>query len=345
MFELSLLRHLQSFSRVRRALFGSALLFTFFAASRLIFRRSTIKTASVREDFESFHMDQPMMDTTGCDNAGGGCSGDGGGNIDPTAQTLYELVNSSAPEDELSVQCSSEMSSIYTANLNTLTNVALSLQYVNIDDNKLGMSQMTSIEDQNTVHAELQNYETLEPVSMKGEEIMSNGQLGVDHCGEQPSEVLEDLLEKDEIDSEDYLSTKKSQPSNNKGNWKGHTNRFTMQQRVFVLQQYWKNQRDYKAIKEAFMKRFDGAEPPTRSSIRNLNSKFEKEGTVIDRARSGRPTSVTSDQKIEEVRQYLTNNKKSTRVACKELKISKTSLLRIMKKVGFKQANEHDYSK
>lgn len=286
---------------------------------------------------ESFHMDQSILDTTGISS--NDCTGD------DESETLLTLVHASIqPEMAVSSQCPStdQVPSMYTHNLNTLTNVALSLQ--DSTDNDLSNNHLPPDDDEASIlRQELLRFETLTPVCIKEDE---NEQLTAEPIA--PSAEEEGVLLKNSSDIEDSEEPSlpmKKQSNSNKANWKGHTNRFTIQQRVYVLQLYWRHQRDYKSIKEAFMRRFNGAEPPTRSSIRNLNSKFEKEGTVIDRARSGRPTSVTSEQKIEEVRQYLSTNKKSTRVACKELKISKTSLLRIMKKVGSKTSTDHDYAK
>lgn len=297
-------------------------------------------------------MDQSMMEATGISS--NNCTGGDG------SETLLSLVHPSTlhlgiqPEIPVSSQCSDtvQLPSMYTHNLNTLTNVALSLQDNSENDlsnNHLPQMPPADDDEASILRQELLRFETLTPVCIKEDE---SGQLTAQPT--EPSAEASDQLEmvnsaelqqngNDMDDSEECLPLKKQQ--SNKSSWKGHTNRFTIQQRVYVLQLYWKHQRDYKSIKEAFMRRFNGAEPPTRSSIRNLNSKFEKEGTVIDRARSGRPTSVTSDEKIEEVRKYLSTNKKSTRVACKELKISKTSLLRIMKKVSSKTASDHDYAK
>lgn len=114
--------------------------------------------------------------------------------------------------------------------------------------------------------------------------------------------------------------------------------KLTIQQRVFVLQKYWECKHDYKSIVEAFTEKYPDLHPPSRHTIRNLNLKFEHDGTVVDRPRSGRPATVTSDQKAEEVKKLLAESRrsgsdKSARMACKELGISKTSMLRLLKKV------------
>ncbi|CAF0945368.1 unnamed protein product [Rotaria sordida] len=77
--------------------------------------------------------------------------------------------------------------------------------------------------------------------------------------------------------------------------------------------------------------------PPTRKNILNLVRKFDETGSVEDESRSGSPRSVSTDENKERVRAAFEESPgTSLRRASLDLNLSKSSLQRMMKKLGLK---------
>ena len=92
-----------------------------------------------------------------------------------------------------------------------------------------------------------------------------------------------------------------------------------------------------KCVIKDFSEKYPDAEQPTRHTLANLNKKFEQTGSVVDLPRSGRPKSVTNKRNLQAVADAMgVNPKKSMRTVSKEIGISKSSMLRIIKELNLK---------
>jgi hypothetical protein len=98
-----------------------------------------------------------------------------------------------------------------------------------------------------------------------------------------------------------------------------------MEERVFVLQKWWKHDHKYRDVVDLFVERFPNSVPPSRQAIQNLNERFEQIGLVPDLPRSGRPKSVTAEENLNIVAQsFVQSPTKSTREASSEHDILRT---------------------
>uniref|UniRef100_A0A1B6L4Y9 DUF4817 domain-containing protein n=1 Tax=Graphocephala atropunctata TaxID=36148 RepID=A0A1B6L4Y9_9HEMI len=110
--------------------------------------------------------------------------------------------------------------------------------------------------------------------------------------------------------------------------------KLTTEQRVFVLQTWWKHDHNYSDVCDLFVERFPNIEPPSRQCIRKLNLRFEQTGSVAELSRSGRPRSVTSEENLNVIAQcFVQSPTKSQRKASNEYGIARTSLRRIQKQL------------
>ncbi|GBO17444.1 hypothetical protein AVEN_168351-1 [Araneus ventricosus] len=72
--------------------------------------------------------------------------------------------------------------------------------------------------------------------------------------------------------------------------------------------------------------------PPSRNSILSWHKKFLETGSVLDKPRSGRPS--TSDSDVERIREAFTRSPtKSTRQASIELGVARSSIIHVDKHV------------
>lgn len=113
--------------------------------------------------------------------------------------------------------------------------------------------------------------------------------------------------------------------------------KFNKEQRIYMLQLFWKYDKATARIHEDFRTRFPNAPLPTRQHLRKLNIKFERTGNVADALRSGRPRYVRNEENSQIVAQaFVASPHKSTRKASAQLGISRRSLQRILKDIKFK---------
>ncbi|CAF4425902.1 unnamed protein product [Rotaria sp. Silwood2] len=64
----------------------------------------------------------------------------------------------------------------------------------------------------------------------------------------------------------------------------------TIEQRIFILKQWWMSGKTLKTVNEAFQDEYPDDEIPARQTIYRLATKFDETGSVEDAPRSGRPT-------------------------------------------------------
>jgi hypothetical protein len=89
--------------------------------------------------------------------------------------------------------------------------------------------------------------------------------------------------------------------------------------------------RTFRPVDAAFRNEFPGEELPTRQTIYRLAENFDETGSVEDAPRSGRPTTVRTEENTQVVSEtFRQNPKPSQRRASRELGISRRSLGRLM---------------
>ena len=87
----------------------------------------------------------------------------------------------------------------------------------------------------------------------------------------------------------------------------------------------------------AFKHEFPADEIPARQTIYRLAKKFDETGSVEDVPRSGRPTSINTEENMERVSEsFLLSPITPQRSAVRDLHISRSSLQRIMKDLNLK---------
>ncbi|CAF5207563.1 unnamed protein product, partial [Rotaria magnacalcarata] len=77
----------------------------------------------------------------------------------------------------------------------------------------------------------------------------------------------------------------------------------TKEQRIFILKFWWESGRTLQTLNTAFRREFPGEKIPTRQAIYLLVKNFEETGSVEDASRSGRPTTVRTEENIQLVSQ------------------------------------------
>ena len=112
----------------------------------------------------------------------------------------------------------------------------------------------------------------------------------------------------------------------------GMARQLTLQQQIFIVEQWLKHDRNPTATAAAFSQEFPNDVPPLRQSMHALAKKFHETGSVTDKKRSGHPKNVNTNENKENVRTFY-RNAPSTSAVCASLQlhIPCTSLHRIIK--------------
>lgn len=113
--------------------------------------------------------------------------------------------------------------------------------------------------------------------------------------------------------------------------------KLTTQQRVFVLQCWWKTNKNSDEVVKLFVEKFPQTPAPSRQAIYNLNKRFETTGSVHDLPRSGRPNTAACDENVTAIAESVIQSpKKSVRKRSAEFDIPRSSVHRIMKSLKLK---------
>ena len=105
----------------------------------------------------------------------------------------------------------------------------------------------------------------------------------------------------------------------------------TIQQRIFIVEQWLKNDKNSVAITAAFAKEFPNDIPPSRQSMLALANKFHETGSVTDKKRSGRPKTRNNNENKENfMTLYQEIPSISAVCASLQLRMPRTSLRRIL---------------
>jgi hypothetical protein len=118
--------------------------------------------------------------------------------------------------------------------------------------------------------------------------------------------------------------------------------KLTTQQRVFLLQSWWKTNKNSARVLEMFANKFRDTPVPTRQAIYNLNQRFQGHGSVHDLPRSGRPQTSLTKKTLTTVGQALVKiPKKYIRKTSAEFIILPASVHRIVKALKLKAYRHH----
>jgi len=110
--------------------------------------------------------------------------------------------------------------------------------------------------------------------------------------------------------------------------------RYTIQQRVFIIEQYLKNNESLAAAVRKFHTKYGRNSVLTSSTVKRLIEKFRETGSVGDAKHTGRPKTSRSNVNIKAVRESVGENPgTSIRHRGQELQISRSSLQRILEKI------------
>lgn len=109
--------------------------------------------------------------------------------------------------------------------------------------------------------------------------------------------------------------------------------RYTLQQRVYIIKTYYENGRSLKNTHRKIRDFFGVNNRPNQSSIQRLVKKFDETGCVTDKPKSGRPKTVRTNENIAAVSESV-ENEPTTSISrrSQELGISYGSLWRILHK-------------
>ncbi|XP_036185884.1 DDB1- and CUL4-associated factor 16 isoform X2 [Myotis myotis] len=109
--------------------------------------------------------------------------------------------------------------------------------------------------------------------------------------------------------------------------------RYTKEQRIFIVEQYFKNNEGLAATVRNFRTKYGRNSDLTSSTVKRLIKKFRETGSISDLKHPGRPSTSRSTQNIEAVRESVAKSPgTSIRRRGQELDISKSSLQRILTK-------------
>ncbi|CAK9817074.1 Transposable element Tc3 transposase [Anthophora quadrimaculata] len=107
--------------------------------------------------------------------------------------------------------------------------------------------------------------------------------------------------------------------------------RYTLQQRIHIIQTYYENGRSLISTYRKLRNYFGVNNRPNQSSIQRLVKKFEETGCVVDKPKSGRPKTVRTNENIAAVCESV-KNEPTTSISrrSQELGISYGSVWRIL---------------
>ncbi|CAK9813004.1 hypothetical protein ANTPLA_LOCUS7629 [Anthophora plagiata] len=109
--------------------------------------------------------------------------------------------------------------------------------------------------------------------------------------------------------------------------------RYTKEQRVFIVEQYFKTNEGLAATVCNLRTKYGRNSDVTSSTVKRLINKFRETGSISDLRHSGCPLTSRSTQNIEAVRESIAESPgTSIRHRAQELDISKSSLQRILTK-------------
>ena len=102
--------------------------------------------------------------------------------------------------------------------------------------------------------------------------------------------------------------------------------------KVLLVKWYYQNNDSVVKVQRTYKKHFGVKRAPTRTTIKRVIEKFEKEGSIKESGHTGAPKSVRNTENIQRLREKLSENpRKSVRRLSQELDINRESVRRILK--------------
>lgn len=112
--------------------------------------------------------------------------------------------------------------------------------------------------------------------------------------------------------------------------------KYSKEERICLLTLYLRHNADYETIFNEFSAQYPNRPIPTRQMVYKLNKKFQETGSVIDAPRSGRPSTVVTEENMHLVAQTFVETPSQSAVrASLQLGISDRSLRRMLKKLNY----------
>lgn len=106
--------------------------------------------------------------------------------------------------------------------------------------------------------------------------------------------------------------------------------RLTVEQRTFVLKEWWKTGKTHQ-VHDAFVMKFPGCQPPSKQALYKLRKKFDTTGSCANAQKCGRKRTARTDENLQNVAElFALNPQTSTRRASYELDIDRRSVQRIL---------------
>ena len=112
--------------------------------------------------------------------------------------------------------------------------------------------------------------------------------------------------------------------------------KFSIVQRTQIVKVYYQYQGSIIQTQRAYRRHFNVRDAPSKNAIKGMAKRFEDQGAVSDLPRSGRPKAVCTDENKERIHENVEENPTtSTQKLSLELRISRTTLKRIIKSLNF----------
>lgn len=111
--------------------------------------------------------------------------------------------------------------------------------------------------------------------------------------------------------------------------------KYTTEQRTQIVKFYYQNGMSIILTQRAYRRHYGIRDSPSESMIRRLIGRFEEQGAVQDRPRTGRPRTATSEAAVERVRESIAEDPStSTRRRSGQVGMSQSSLRRILTRLN-----------
>ncbi|KAK3892905.1 hypothetical protein Pcinc_003271 [Petrolisthes cinctipes] len=111
--------------------------------------------------------------------------------------------------------------------------------------------------------------------------------------------------------------------------------KYSTKQRNQVVKFFYQTQGSIIQTQRTYRRHYRVRDAPSVSAIRTFINRFEEQGAVSDRTRSGRLRTVRTDETREQVRESIEENPgTSTRRRSRQLRISRTSLQRVLRNLN-----------
>lgn len=109
--------------------------------------------------------------------------------------------------------------------------------------------------------------------------------------------------------------------------------RFTLEQRAFIIEHYFRTQ-SYQTVINEFKKKFPRRDPPNKSTIKRIVDRFRTLYTVHEAPRSGRPRALSEEERQEVVDRAVEEPGVSARRVAQETGHARETVRRELRAAG-----------